>query len=288
MGRVRAGSLVSIWRYPVKSMQGEEIPQTVLSELGLDGDRAYAIQESETGYIASAKHSRKWAALLACRAVYTDEPRAGMPLPPIQITLPDGSRVRSDHPEVNNMLSKILGREVALICQAPQRPTREANRTPLEAQDHIRQEAMGLGAPHGRFFDYAALHLLATTTLDRLQELHPEGRYEIRRFRPNLVVAPFRGVRGFIENEWLGRVYRMGTVACLKIIDPTPRCVITTLLQDGLPRDLDILRTITRHNSAASATQAPGVVLRGVAGVYASVLQGGLARIGDEFQLISS
>jgi len=72
------------------------------------------------------------------------------------------------------------------------------------------------------------------------------------------------------------------------VIDPTPRCVITTLAQDSLPRDLDVLRTITRHNSAASATQAPGVVLRGIAGVYASVLRGGLVRAGDEIRIIPS
>lgn len=288
MERVRGGSLVSIWRYPVKSMQGEEIKSSVLSERGLDGDRAYAIQESETSYIASAKHSRKWGALLACRAVYIDEPGPGMPLPPILISLPDGIRLRSDQPEVNDMLSRFLGREVALICQSPDKPTREANRSPFAAQEQIRQEAMGLGAPPGRFFDYAALHLLTTATLARLQELHPDGRYEVRRFRPNLVVAPGRDVRGFIENEWLGQAIQVGNDVRLKIIDPTPRCVITTLAQEGIPHDLDILRTITRHNSAASATQSPGVMLRGVAGVYVSVLRDGLVRAGDEICIISS
>jgi len=269
-------------------MQGEEITQAVLSERGIDGDRSYAIQELETGYIASAKHSRKWGALLACRAVYIDEPEPGMPLPPILITLPDGIRIRSDQAEANKVLSKFLGREVTLICQAPDKPTREANRSPFAAHERIQQEAMGLGAPPGRFFDYAALHLLSTASLDRLQELHPQGRYEVRRFRPNLVVAPDRWVRGFIENEWLGKAFQVGMHARLRLIDPTPRCVITTLAQDGLPRDLDILRTITRHSSAPSATQAPGVVLRGVAGVYASVLRGGLIRAGDEIHIISS
>jgi uncharacterized protein YcbX len=288
--RVRVGSLVSIWRYPVKSMQGEKLKSAVLRERGLDGDRAYAIQESETGYIASAKHSRKWGALLACHAVYIDEPKSEKPLPPILITLPDGIRVRSDQPGVNDVLSRFLGREVVLICQPLDKPTREANRAPLEDHELIRREVMGLEAPPGRFFDYAALHLLTTATLDRFQEIHPEGRYEVRRFRPNLVVAPVLEVeeRGFIENGWLGQALLVGTDACLKLIDPTPRCVITTLSQEDLPRDLDILRTITRNSSVASTTQAPGVVLEGVAGVYASVLREGLVRVGDDIQLISS
>jgi uncharacterized protein YcbX len=282
------GSVIGLQRYPVKSMQGEEVAEARLSERGLPGDRAYAILEVETGHIASAKHSRKWGALLNCRAIFVEEPKPGMPLPPVWITLPDGRRFHSEQKELNQALSDTLGREVELISEAPERPIREANRAPLELQENIKQEVMGRAAPAGTFFDYAPLHLLTTATLDRLQELHPSGSYDLRRFRPNLVVAPAGEDQGFVENEWLGRVYRVGDQTLLKMIDPTTRCVITTLEQDGLPRDLDILRTITRHNAAASITQAPGIILQAVAGIYASVLQGGLVRAGDKIQIISS
>src|SRR5688572_23987708 len=120
--------IASLYRYPVKSMLGEEIPEAVVTERGLVGDRGYALIECDTGHVASAKHPRKWAALLQCRARYLGEPQAGAPLPPIEITWPDGRVVRSDQPDMDAALSALVGRCVTLSCQPPETPTREANR----------------------------------------------------------------------------------------------------------------------------------------------------------------
>jgi uncharacterized protein YcbX len=282
------GSLVGLWRYPVKSMQGEELNGAWLGERGLLGDRAYALLDQATGHIASAKHPRKWAKLFACRAAFAAPPQPGAALPPIWITLPDGGVIHSDQADVDQALSRALGQDVRLIAEAPAAPTREANRTPIDADESpeiIRQEALALAAPAGSFFDYATLHILTTATLDRLRELYPAGRFEARRFRPNIVIAPSGGKRGFVENDWLGRMLTAESGMRLRLIDPSPRCVVTTLAQGDLPRDPGILRTLGRHNPVASATLAPGVLLDAVAGVYASVLAGGALRRDDQVRL---
>jgi uncharacterized protein YcbX len=285
------GSVVSLWRYPVKSMQGEAIDVTAITERGILGDRAYAILDRETGHIASAKHPRKWSKLIACRAAYAEPPQLGAPLPALRITLPDGRIVSSAQPDIDQILSQVFDREVALVTTLATSPTREADRTPIDAepeQELIRAEPMAIAAPSGTFFDYAPVHVLTTATIERLQALFPAGRFDVRRFRPNMVIEPASGAQGFVENGWLGRSVVIGADAAphLELIDPSPRCVVTTLAQDDLPRDPGILRTITQHNAAASVTAAPGVVFPAVAGVYAAVRRDGIIRRNDPIFLI--
>src|SRR5438045_1674618 len=90
------GRVVGIWRYPVKSMQGEELNATALTERGVLGDRALALIDAETGKVASAKNPRRWPTLFDFRAAYVEPPREGMPLPPIRITFPDGASLLAD------------------------------------------------------------------------------------------------------------------------------------------------------------------------------------------------
>lgn len=282
------GTIAALWRYPVKSMQGEQLTQAPLGARGLLGDRAYAIQDRASGYIASAKHPRKWAALLACQARFATPPADPAELPPVLIRLPDGTIVSSAQPDIDAQLSRALGREVRLIARAPALAQREANRAPADAPagaEQITQEPLGVAAPAGTFFDYAALHLISEATLRRLLELHPLGQFAVQRFRPNILVAPDDPAPQFIENGWLGQTIRLGAEATIAAIDPSPRCVMTTLAQAGLPHDPHILRTIAQHSAAASVTAAPGAIFSGVAGIYASVLQGGPLRIGDRLAL---
>ena len=138
-----------------------------------------------------------------------------------------------------------------------------------------------MAAPVGTFFDYSAVHILTTATVNRFRELYPTGQFEMRRFRPNIVVSPDGDERDFIENQWLGSLVTIGAETQLSIIDPCPRCVMTTLPQADLPHDPDILRTVGQHNRVASVTLAPGVIFPAVAGVYASVLHPGRICRGD-------
>jgi len=122
--------------------------------------------------------------------------------------------------------------------------------------------------PEETFFDCAMIHLLTTATLDRLRELYPQGRFEVRRFRPNIVVAPASGEKTFVENDWISRTLAIGDEVRLNITGPCSRCVMTTLAQGDLPKDPGILRTAAQHNKVN-------------VGVYAAVLRGGTARRGD-------
>jgi uncharacterized protein YcbX len=284
-----SAKVVSIWRYPVKSMQGEEVEKAELTDRGLAGDRAYAILDRETGFVASAKLPQKWGVLLHCRATYLDEPVADRPLPPLAITLPDGSRIDSSHADIDRVLSSLLHREVSLVTQAPEAARREADRTPVDDEVSpavIRNEAIAAAAPKGTFFDYGVLHLLTTSTLATLAQLHADAAIDIRRFRPNLLIRPEGDDAGFVENDWLNRELHVGPAVRLKVFDPCPRCVVITLAQEGLARDVALLRTVARHNTAASATLAPGRMLPAVAGVYAQPGTHGFIRQGDPVKVV--
>jgi uncharacterized protein YcbX len=266
-----AGTIVSLWRYPVKSMQGEELNASVATERGLLGDRTYALVDAGDGKIASAKNPRKWPHLFSFRANYAEVPRPGAAMPPVRITLPDGTLLGSDQPDLPSLLAPILGRAVALRAAAPDKPQLEEYWPDMEGLNHrdaVTDETM----PAGTFFDLAPVHVLTTATLDRLRELHPPGRFEVRRFRPNIVVAVDGEPRAFVENDWVGRTLLLGSEVRLHITRSCGRCVMTTLPQADLPADPGILRTAVKHNHAH-------------VGVYATVVQGGTIRRGDAVRL---
>src|SRR5216683_405359 len=114
MPNATQGSVASLWRYPVKSMRGEELSTTEVTERGLIGDRAYALVDSADGKAATAKNPRKWPTLLGFRATFIEPPRSGASLPPVRITLPDGTIVTSEQADLNQLLSSALSRMVTL------------------------------------------------------------------------------------------------------------------------------------------------------------------------------
>lgn len=76
------GSVVSLWRYPVKSMMGEELNPTEVTDRGLLGERAYALVDSSDGKVATTKNPRKWPRLFDFRATFIEPPRAAAKVPP--------------------------------------------------------------------------------------------------------------------------------------------------------------------------------------------------------------
>jgi hypothetical protein len=282
--QTHCGSVVALWRYPVKSMMGEELNAAEVTRNGLVGDRAYALVDSSDGKVASAKNPRKWPTLFDFRAALADVPRTGMTIPPVRITLPDGSIVSSEQSDIHQIFSRLLKRPVTLDAaervrragpqpSAPeaQAATAEEYWPDMEGLEH-RDTVTDFGLPQGTFFDAAFVHVLTTATLDRLRALYPQGCFEVRRFRPNVVIEAANGKSEFVENAWIGRTLVIGDTARLSITGPCPRCVMTTLAQGDLPRDVGILRAAAQHNQAN-------------VGVYASVLQGGKIRRGDSVSL---
>jgi uncharacterized protein YcbX len=272
--RAAGGSAVALWRYPVKSMMGEELNATEVTARGLVGDRRFAVVDTSTGKVAGAKNPRKWGNFFDYRAAYVEPPRAGSSAV-VRLTLPDGTIVMSDQPDLPQILSKALGRDVS-FAEAPHNGESSAARAEeywpdMDGLDH-RDTVTDWELPAGTFFDLATVHLLTIATIDRLRELYPQGRFEVRRFRPNIVVATPPEAKGFVENDWVGHTIAIGDEVRLRVTDPCPRCVMTTLAQGDLPKDPGILRTAAQHNQAN-------------VGVYAEVIAGGTIRRGDAVTL---
>src|SRR5437667_1552374 len=245
--QTEVGSVVSLWQYPVKSMMGEELNATEVTERGLLGDRAYALVDSSDGKAATAKNPRKWPRLFDFRATFIEPVRPAAQLPPFRITLPDGTTLISDQGGLDQILSKALDREVTFRAAPHGAVNAEEYWPDIEGLDH-RDTVTDFTLPEGTFFDVAMVHLLTTATLDRLRELYPQGRFEVRRFRPNIVVQLASDEKGFAENSWVGHTLAIGTAVHLNIIGPCGRCVMTTLGQGALTRDPGILRTAPQHN----------------------------------------
>jgi uncharacterized protein len=289
------GTIRALWRFPVKSMLGEELDAADLGEGGIAGDRAYAVVDRETGKVASAKHPKLWPDMLACRATFAEPPRTGDELPPARIELADGSSVMSDAADVDAVLSGFFGRDVELARAAQNGYTidqyhpDEENYDPEGHRDEVVESQLGAAffnarglpsvVPEGSFFDLFPLSVLTTSTLERLGELEPQSRFDARRFRMNVIVDT--PAHGFVENEWIGRTLAIGDDAQVAVALPDPRCVMPSLAQEDLPRDPQVLKALARHNRVDVAGS-----LYPCAGVYAVAGATGTIRAGDSVSLV--
>ncbi|MEX0800649.1 MAG: MOSC N-terminal beta barrel domain-containing protein [Dehalococcoidia bacterium] len=260
------GTIDRLWRYPVKSMLGEELEESPVGERGLLGDRSYALYDPASNRIGSAKQPRVWGRLFGLQASLAD---AGPP-PRVSVRFPDGTSAESGDDGLEARLSAELGFEVRLVAAPPEGATYMS--VPVSGDE---SEAAVSPVRNG-LFDLGVVHLLATGTLEHLSLLYPDGRFEAQRFRPNLLVRTPPGERaqtgartgGFLENGWVGKTLALGDEVRLRVFTVTPRCVMTTLPQGSLPNDPGILR-------AAAANNQSNV------GVYAIVERGGVVRRGD-------
>ena len=285
------GSIARLWRFPVKSMRGEQLQEVELTEHGVLGDRAYALIDTDSGRVVSAKSVRLFPDLFACKAAFVEQPSRNGNMPAVQITLPNGTSVRSDSGDVDRVLSAHFKRNVRLGRVAPDDFTIDQYHPDVEGADpggnRDKVVAQPLGSalfaaigmkspvPVGSFLDVFPMSVLTTSTLARLNELQPQSRFDERRFRMNVIVAATQP--GFIENDWVGHQLALGDAARLGVALPDPRCVMTTLAQGDLPNDTDVLRALVRYNKlqVGDLGQFP------CAGVYAVVAVPGTIRAGD-------
>lgn len=276
LGSVHLGRLVSIWRYPVKSMQGESIDHALLDGAGIAGDRRLAVRDLGTGRIVSAKAPRLGRALLDCRAVHD--------LNGDVIVTVDGRdhRVGDDPAALDAALTAVLGRPAALVTVGNDSETYASEWPEIEGMALSGIE-LDLPMPPESFADVAPLHLLSTASLHHVASLLPDAVVDHRRFRPGIVVdvaGSGDGSAGFVENEWVGRPARVGA-ASIAIGAATPRCVMTTVAQPGLPAEPGVLRTL----AAANRRDYGGFGMFACLGVYATVTAGAEIRVGDELVL---
>jgi hypothetical protein len=276
-------------------MRGEQLERAELTERGLLGDRAYALIDADTGKVVSAKSVRLFPDLFGCQATFLEPPRLGRELPPVRMTLPNGASVQSDSGGVDRILSACFKRDVTLARAAPEDFTIDQYHPDVEHldpaghRDAVVEQKLGSAffaeaglaspVPVGSFFDLFPLSVLTTSTLEQLNELRPQSRFDQRRFRMNVIVRT--GEPGFLENDWVGHGLGLGPTVRLNVVRPDGRCVMTTLAQDDLPKDTDILRTLIRHNRirVGDAGQFP------CAGVYAVLTAPGTVRTGDRVEL---
>ena len=272
------GSVALLRRYPVKSLLGENLGACDVTGRGLAGDRVLALVHRETGKVASAKNPRLWRDLLRLAAA------SG---PDVKIAFPDGTAMASTDPGIHAALSEFLGHPVTLTGTPPPDATLDRAdpdqvlRDGIEAPVQVEIGHLGGAAPQGTFFDFAPLHLVTTSTLERIAELSPRGAVELERYRPNIVIRT--AAPGFAENDWTGRDLRIGSELTIRIVCRTPRCAIPTLEHGDLPRDVAALRVPAAHNRVSPLDDwGP----QPCAGVYAQVVRPGRVEVGDVARLV--
>ncbi|MGH7155380.1 MAG: MOSC N-terminal beta barrel domain-containing protein, partial [Acetobacteraceae bacterium] len=211
-----AGTVELLHRYPVKSVLGEEQETLTVHARGVAGDRAWAVFDTGTGKVASAKRPKLWRELLQCSAVTTQDG--------VRIVLPDGTVCRAGEASLDRALSALTGRSVRLIDTPPEAAQIDrafpevALARGLDADVEYSILVLGGGAPPGTFLDYAALHLITSATLAGISELVSGDPIEIPRYRPNVVIRSPAGAAGFVENAWLDAVVRIGADVALRVI----------------------------------------------------------------------
>ncbi len=279
------GTVAEIWRYPVKSMHGEQLQSSSISPRGVPGDRGWAVRDESIGEIRGAKKIPK---LMMCSARYIEEPTTDS-IPDVEITLPSGKTLLTSDSIANERLSEFLDREVTLWPIQPASDSDHYRRVELldsaekvmafldrqegdpvpelvGIPDELVQEINEFATPRGTYFDLANLHLLTTSTLRRLSQVNAAVTFDVRRFRPKVLIATSDDEQGFVEFEWSGQQMHIGAVP-IDCGAPTIRCGMTAHQQLKLPKEPGVLRTIVQEGQNV--------------GIYADSRGTGEIKVGD-------
>lgn len=245
--------VIGLGRYPVKSFQGEAVEAAEVDTLGLAGDRRWALVDQDSGKVLSAKREAR---LLQAAAATN---AAGG----VDVKLPDGTSGQAGDPGLDEAARRWLDRDVRF--EQPDPAVARAYEINVSSEDES-SPLTEFGCPPGTFLDIAAVHVLTTASLRAAAARYPGGRWELPRFRPTIVVdGPGDD---FVEDGWVGRPVRVGTVVLTPFM-PTVRCTMITRPQLDLPRDLDIAKTVNREHG-------------GSLGVYCAVAEPGRVAVGDD------
>jgi uncharacterized protein YcbX len=249
--------ITAIWRYPVKSFQGERLDRAAVEWSGLRGDRCWGLRDEGTGRILTARREPR---LLLAGATLAEN---GEP----QITLPDGGHLSGAGPHTDAALSAWLARPVTL-ARAEDTPAGKAEFF-ADATDDA-SPAIEWTMPPGRFVDAMPLLVLTTASLRSAAALHPAGDWDVRRFRPNILVDV--DAADWVEDGWCDSRLHIDDVELVPR-QPCVRCTMVTRPQPGLDRDLDIYRTLSRHHD-------------GHLGVWTQVRTPGTVRVGGSVEIV--
>jgi uncharacterized protein YcbX len=302
------GRIAQIWRYPVKSMAGEALESSPIGSRGLAGDRGWALRDDTAGEIRSARRwpillqcsaqyrrrpgesgghvaitlpdgtiaSSDSASISDTLTELVGAPASLWPLQPATDTNHYRRAARGA------ALAAALGRwrlgrrslqrilEATGLDEGLRRQFGRESGEPLPDFGLLPGELFEFVSPPGTYFDVAPIHLLTTSSLAAMARANPGANWNVRRFRPNILVDTGRSP-AFVEPGWCGRQVRAGGVM-LRCTMPAPRCSVPTQPQRALHRDTSVLRTIVREGAQAL-------------GIYADVCAAGEIALDDPVEL---
>jgi uncharacterized protein YcbX len=258
------GKIESLWRYPVKSMRGEELQEAFVGFPGVYGDRVYAFRSSAAPKGFPYLTGREQEAMLLYRPRYRHPERATKPgnlaeaealgsgLTPVYADLfdlmvdvetPAGERLAIDDPRLMSMLREGIRDRHELTLLRSVRSMTDCRPVSIISMLTVRRLSKELGID-----------------LDK------------RRFRANLYVELESG-NAFGEDEFVGRTLRIGAKTAIAVVNRDSRCKMITLDPDTAQANPEVMRRLARDHE-------------GQAGIYGAVLVEGTIRPGDEIALL--
>ena len=274
-------SVANIYRYPVKSMMGEALSEADIGEFGIAGDRGWAVRDEKRGGIRGGKKIPQLMTLAA---------QSG-PAAPL-ITAPDGDSASASSEGINEWLSDKLNHPVTLWPLLPAEQLDHYRRGAPDTEDFEQElravfgrlpdeplpdltgfeELLEFESPPGTYFDAFPISVMSQQSLATMNQLNGDSLFDVRRFRPNLLVDISGSDHLFPEQAWVGKTLSIGSVK-LKIEMTCPRCSMTTHGFDDLPQDAQIMRKLVANSE-------------GNLGTYASVVQAGKVFAGDSVSVV--
>lgn len=278
----RVGTIKEIWRYPVKGMAGETMESCKMRPGGIVGDRVWALRDVLRDEIQSCKFRPQ---LLSCTARSSgDSESLG-----VEVEFPDGDVIASDAPSIHQRLSEVVCNESKLeqlgelggpnlfkryksgarnwldelketFARDPGEAAPDFSEFPQEAQDFVTMP--------GTFFLVSSFHIITSATMDFLKEELPEADWDIRRFRPNIVIETAADAEGLVEQGWIGKRLTIGGLK-IDCTGTAIRCGAVVRAQKGIVEDKRMLRTIVK-----AADQNLGI--------YGNISGEGMISVGDE------
>ena len=274
-------SVATIYRYPVKSMMGETLSEADIGELEIPGDRGWAVRDEKRGGIRGGKKIPQLMTLAA---------QSGTAAP--LITAADGDSASASSERINDWLSGKLNHPVTLWPLLPADQLDHYRRGAPDTEDFEQElravfgrlpdeplpdlagfeELLEFESPPGTYFDAFPISIISQQSLNTMDQLEGESRFDVRRFRPNLLVDVPGSDLSFPEQAWVGKTLAIGSVT-LKIDTTCPRCAMTTYGFDDLPQDPQIMRKMVANSE-------------GNLGIYASVVKVGKVATGDSVSVM--
>jgi uncharacterized protein YcbX len=259
------GAVESLWRYPVKSMRGEEAPEVFMGFSGVYGDRCYAFKNSAARKGFPYLNANVQQRMLLYQPQFRHPERASKPpnlteaasIAPgvtpangeaedmvLDVVTPSGEIVSVDDPSLIELLGEGIDRKNQLRLVRSDRALTDCRPVSLISLQTVRQIESELGLP-----------------LDK------------RRFRANVYLDSAPGGVGFAEDNFVGRRLRIGPEATVMVLERDPRCKMISLDPETGEHDPEVLRKVARAHD-------------NFAGVYCAVLVEGLLKKGDSIELM--